>query len=317
MYYGMLNKIYELADLFYKYAVPIELTNVRSLHESEFREAVNKKKVIVYHGTSSKKLALIIRHGSLDPTQARDYINWENTSPGIYVTRQLEGFTGAWMYANHAASQDGGNPVVLELVIPLHWIDLDPDDTRHDEAGNINDLGENQGVVHRPINIKSIKGVQLQGAKIGKIKPQLNNDIFEQDKTEWMPIGVALKLITKNISNLPYEYKQMVEPIPRGMARQMASEDLENKYAEAMDIFYGTYIGSPSDRINGKSINEVALIWFMKKPHVLWNNAETALKEFGKIIGVDMSEHLEYLGDYLAPKPYETLARYLQRIRSA
>jgi len=317
MHLDMISKIHQFANLFYKLAVPIDLTYVRNLHDTEFREAAKKKKVTVYHGTSSKKLALIIRHGALDPAQSKDYTNWEDVSPGIYVTRQLEGFTGAWLYANRAASQDGGNPVVLELTVPLNWIDIDPDDTRHDEAGKINDLGENQGIIHKVINIKNIKGIQLQGKEISKIKPQPSSGIFETDKTEWMPIGVALRLIAKNVGTLPEEYQQMAAPIPKGMARQMASEELENKYAEAMDIFYSTYIGSPTDRFGGKTVNEVALIWFMKNKNVLWNQAVPALKEFGKIISVDMSEHLEYLADYLAPKPYETLARYLQRIRNA
>ena len=309
----MIDAILRLANIFHKVAVPIDTAYVRSLHSEDLREATGKKKVIVYHGTSSKKLALIVQHGSMDPAQAKDYVNWDSVSPGIYVTRNLEGFTGAWMYAHHAAKQ-GGDPVVLELTIPLNWIDIDPDDTHHNEAGDINDLGEDQGVVRKPISIKNIKGVQFQGSEIGKIKPQNRDALFERDKTKWMPIGVALRLIAKHVQSLPEEYQQMVSPLPKGMSRQLSYEDIENKYASAMESFYSSYIGSPGDRFNGRSTNEVALIWLLKNKNALYQNAQNALEEFGKIIGVDMHEQLEYLGEDYKPKPYETLRRFLDRV---
>ena len=306
------SKLEKLAELYLKKAMPIDTTYVRSLHDPELRSALGKRKVTVYHGTSSKNLAKIIAWGSLDPSKAEK--TWDHVTPGIYVTRQLGGFGGAWLYANHSSQIDGSNPVVLELVIPINWISPDPDDTRYDEKGELNVAGEDHGIINRPVNIKNIKGVCFQGNEISEIKPGYREFQFETPKTKWLPFGTALRIINKKKAELPPEYAEMVRAIPRGLARTQAYEEAENIYANKMGTFYETYIGSPDDTFGGKRASERALIWLLVNKNKLWGTALAGLENFGKYIGVDIISRMEYIGEDNCPKPNETLAAFLKRV---
>lgn len=133
--------------------VPLEPDSWTSLHSPQVRELTKGRDVIVYHGTSSKKLAKILAHGSLDPAISESHKTFKESSPGIFITKQFGGLMGAEFYA-HVSSEggsdkerapgDNSDAVVLELIVPLNWIEADPDDTRFKESGEINDLGADQ-----------------------------------------------------------------------------------------------------------------------------------------------------------------------------
>ena len=295
-----------------KLAVPLDPHEWENLHSPQMREIVPKgREVIVYHGTSSKKLANMMQHGSIDPTMAAENKTYEDDSPGVFVTKQPTGFGGAELYANIAAQHkemgDGSDRVILELVIPLDWIQNDPDDTRYDEKGNINQYGANQGIVTRPIEMSRIRSVMFQGDKIGQAVPGASNDMFEKDKSEWLPIGTMMQRIKDRVHGLPEEYSVMVQN-SQGLSRQEPKIDVEDKIAEGLTMLHNTFF-DPSRA----GVRESALAFaFKNSPYA--PAMETVHKFF-----TELGEDIEYFTDNVghssyAPKPGENLSSYLRRI---
>lgn len=243
----MFDEILKLSSVFKKFAVPFEASEFENLHDKYYKDNL-KKDVLVYHGTSSKKLADIIEHGSFDPKISFENKVHDNASKGIFVTNKDEGFTSAEMYANNASvvddKGDGSNPVVLELSIPIQWIEQDPDDTRFDEKGQMNEWGKTQGMVSRSIPIRRIKRVWMQGPEVGNVAPSGRDGIFEKGKTEFMPIGKLLDKIKKSIENgadLPEEYHKMVNVRPKGLSKSEPTIETEQMIAKGFENIYHTY----------------------------------------------------------------------------
>jgi hypothetical protein len=310
--------IYNLAFVFARHSVlklgandkndvPLEPYSWTSLHSPQLRELTKGKDVIVYHGTSSKKLAKILAHGSLDPAMAGGHKTFKESSPGIFVTKQFGGLMGAEFYAfvsSEGASDkertpgDNSDAVVLELIVPIDWIKQDPDDTRISESGEINDLGADQGIINRPLNIKRIRSVLFKGPEISKIVP------------EWTPIGIAVDKIAKAIKSgaqLPEEYMAMAGQKPKGLSRQKSYVDREGRIAEGLHHLHDNWF-APNYKIY-----DAALIWVLKNgPYGL---ALPSIKSFFESIGIDFEKFKEQAeGSYYWPKLNEYLDNYLKRV---
>jgi len=232
-------------------APPIISDYIEDLHYKDIMRNLDKTtQIIVYHGTTSKRLAEILIHGSLDPdiSGSEGFKSYKNSSEGIFVTTSATGFVGASMYAHHAASDeetgDGGDEVVLELSIPWYWIEEDPDDTRILENAQKNDLGKKQGIVRRPISVKRIRNVIVYNDFLNKIIPLPTDNIFDK-ATQWMPIGKFLDVVRKNIDSLPEEYGIMVGS-SKGLSRSEAYEDREHVIAVKLTGLLHTFF-DPQD----------------------------------------------------------------------
>lgn len=299
----MFGRISRLCRIF-KLAVPIEADYIHNIHDPSFREAVGERELIVYHGTSSKKLSKILEHGALDASIGKDYKTYPEASHGIFVTTKYAGFLSAELYARTSADSDGSDPVILELVLPLKWIGIDPDDMRELEGGEINQAGRVQGMVSKPISLNRIKKVMLQGDAIGKIAPAGLPGIFDANKTEWMTLSQAMKLIKKNKEDLPEEYEEMAG-LGRRLNRMEIKKDVEDIYAEKFAILNNTFFETSYD------VRERALVWLLKNPGALVGRVLIGLKGFYGDKFDALMEDLQ--GDY-EPKPFESLARFLDRI---
>jgi hypothetical protein len=300
-----------------KLAMPFDSELFDSLHSKHIRETIPKdREVIVYHGTSSKRFVKILQYGSLDPVQSIENKAWENTtSGGIYVTRKFEGFTGAESYARHSSTNDGGDgsdPTILEIVIPLSWIELDEDDLKIDpETGKINDLGENQGVVKRSINIKRIRRIMFKGKEISQISKAYSSNVFDLDKTEFLPVGIMLDKIKKAINKgieLPPEYYQMVNSRPKGLSKREPIPEREEIIAKELESLYDNLF-DPTDHPHDKSVYENALIYVFNNKNMY--DLEKYIKNFILYVGQD-PEYFE--NAYDMPRKGENIISYLKRI---
>ncbi len=298
-------------DIVYKRSdendAPLEPYSWTSLHSQQIRELTKGRDVVVYHGTSSKKLAKILVHGSLDPAISGGHKTFKESSPGIFITKQPGGLMGAEFYAyisseggsdKERTPGDNSDAVVLELIVPLNWIETDPDDTKFKESGEINDLGADQGIVRRPLNIKRIKTVLLKGLEVSKIVP------------EWTPIGIAIDKISKAIKSgkqLPEEYILMSGQKPKGLSRQETYYDIEEKVAKGLTNLHDNWF-SPDYKVH-----EAALVWVLKNK--AYGLALPSIKSFFESIGVNFEEFKERTeGSYWWPKPNEYLTNYLKRV---
>jgi hypothetical protein len=314
----------------YRLAMPLPTDYLRNLHDPDLRKNVPpERELIVYHGTSTKKLVYILSHGYLDPdiSSQDEYRSYNGSSKGIFVTTSAKGFTGAELYAHHSSSMqgadegqsgDGSDPVVLELIVPIGWIQQDPDDTRIDlETGQMNDLGKMQGVVQRKISIKRIKNIYLKNEQIAEYHGLNSQEFFDQGMTEWMPIGIFLdrviKLIKKGV-DLPEEYQQMAQMIrPRGLSRSDAYEDVEHKIVEGLMMLIATFFEP-----NLVSYDQILSWVFQNKINYYDNAAKVIESFFVQFVGQEDWEKMveEQMPDYYRPKDYEPLIAYLKRAGS-
>lgn len=301
-------------DTFVKLAVPFDASELNSLHDPEVRAALSGREVVVYHGTSSKRLAKILQHGSLDPDRSNEVKVHDNSSPGIFVTKNPTGFTGAELYANIAAQNpekgDNSDRVILELVIPIDWILPDPDDTKYDEQGNMNDLGRSQGIVTKSVNVKRIRNVLLEGQQITQVAPAgyEESNIFDRYKTEWLPVGVMLDKIRKAIKanvELPEEYYEMVSTRSRGLSRSAPASEKEEQAARGIINMYDNVF-----QPGGLSHDKV-LLFFLNNPNLLYSSAESTLKLVFDSLGVGWEEMVDGLSEL--PKQHESLFSYFKR----
>jgi hypothetical protein len=296
----MFKEIYKLSSYFWKLAVPFEALEFESLHDKELREVI-KKDIIVYHGTSSKKLAKIINHGSLDPTMSQNFKTYENASPGIFVSKREGGLIGAEMYANISSQGDKSDPVLLEIVVPFHWISEDPDDSRHDESGNLNHLGKAQGLINQPISIKRIKRVWAQGEEINEIAPSKDKgDFFDRSKTAFIPLGVFLEKIKKAVragQNLPDEYYEMVNMNIKGLSKSNPTIEREQVIAKGLENFFHNYY-------EVKDVYKEALLTVLNSKTT---DANSIIQEFLGKLGEDFEDV------YYKPNRFENIFIYLKR----
>ena len=303
------NNIEEMSNIFYKVAIPLNPEGWESLHSKRIKDIASNKEVIVYHGTSSKKLAMILEHGSIDPSAKSK--TFDNSSQGIFVTKEIGGFNGAELYANisaqHEEKGDGSDRVILELIIPLSWIQPDPDDTRYDEQGNVNSLGANQGIISQPIKVSRIRSVMLQGDEIGEIAPSGNSGMFDSNKTEWLPIGVMMKKIKNNPHGLPEEYSTMIQHSKR-LSLKEPSIDKEDELAEKLTILHNTFFDPYRRDIREKAL-EFTLTNSPQSP------AKESILKFFNQIGENTEDFTNnFENSQYEPKIGETLSSYLRRI---
>jgi hypothetical protein len=314
-----LHKLYRLIDLFYKKAVPLDLERIENIHDTDLRAAVPRTvDVLVYHGTSSLRLADIISHGSLDPAMSEANKSWPESSSGIFVSAKMVGFTSSGeMYSHHTSTQDGSDPVVLELQIPLNWIEMDPDDTKELEGGGINDAGKVQGVVRRPIKVSHIKNIFVKSEKIAQSIPSGLTNLFDKDRTEWMPIGKFLDVIKKLINKgveLPEEYHRMVGDRPKGLSRNQPYPEREQKLAQELEMVYSNFFDPTDVSSMGKGIYETALIWLYKDPSRVHKSAKEMMTEFLALFNQSTDRFDDFPEEY-QPKEHESFIRYLARAK--
>ncbi len=286
------------------------------------RAAPKGTKVSVYHGTTSKKLANILQHGSLDPdiSGTQEFKSYQNASPGIYITTSL-GMSGAEMYAHHAANGletsthiekgDGGDPLVLELVVPIHWIEPDPDDSRTDDEGKPNQASMEQGRIMHSIPASAIKQVMINNTTLAEHEPSGRSDLFSENQTKWLPIGIMMDTISRLVANeadLPEEYYQMVGQRPRGLSRQEPREDIEQEVANKLSAFHDTFFSFTSGTFDS------ALEWIYQNKGSIYGDAISGLLGFLAHMGRDDAvEVIEGNPDY-SPQPGENLWSYLRRM---
>lgn len=281
-----------------------------NIHDKELREGVPPKTdIVVYHGTSMKKLLGILQHGSLDPAISKDKRNYDNsTIGGIYVTISF-GFFSAEMYSNKSA-EDGSDGVVLELVVPLGWIEQDPDDTRHDEKGEMNDLGKKQGIVRRPIDKRRIRQIKVHSQAFAQASPSPNNDFFSKSWSNWMSMADFYSLtrkLAKQKIPLPQEYGALVGLNLKGLSRQNAPIDLEQTVAEQLLTLWNTIFDIGSLNF------EKVLGWVYKNKNVY--NAQQGLQSFMEFARPGAyQEFMTSAPDNYKPKPGEDWRRYLSRV---
>lgn len=305
--------------LAYRIAFPLYLDSVSHLHHPEFRKAIPPNtQVIVYHGTSSAALASMLQHGQLSWQAERK--NYPNTTPGVYVTTS-PGFFSAEMYGHKSTETQGGDEVVLELQIPLGWIVPDPDDTRIDEQGNMNDLGRKQGMVTRPISVKSIKQLKVHSDELA---PVFRQDAVQDAPdimgywTPWMPVGKFLDSIARAIKkgiSLPQEYAMMVGARPRGLAKSPAPESREQELANELLSLYHTMI---EINLEGEvSDYDKTLWWVHRNKFSGWEPALKVIQPyFTELGGQGAWDHYQesYQGTDYWPKPGESVWRFLKRL---
>jgi len=292
----------------YKTALPISSDWLQDLHHPGIRENLDKtQQIVVYHGTSSKRLVNILAHGSLDPaiSGSPEYKSYLSASPGIFVTTSPTGFIGAGMYAYHATSNeengDGSDEVILELVVPWYWIDQDPDDTRITEQGETNDLGRIQGIVRRSISVKRIRNIVVYNKELREIIPYQPNEIFERTMTKWMPIGKFMDVVKKNVDSLPEEYRQMIGH-SKGLSRSDNYTDIEEdvavKLLELVQTFFYSMDYSFDDTFAWVLANKNLALYSYNKRDVI----HKYLKDIGvweelEDQGYKIDDIVEYLTD--------------------
>jgi hypothetical protein len=301
--------LYTLSKFFYKQAMALSLDPMESIHDKELRELVNKRKIIVFHGTSAANLLKILKHGSLDPAMSGTNKNYEDSSPGIFVTSASNGFMGAEMYAHKSSTITKTDPIVLEIVIPLNWISIDTDDARIDEKGEIyNDLGKRQGIVHRPISIKNIKGIQVTG-DISSLNPTKSSNVFDKKVSDWMSIGQFLDLIQKAIKSkkeVDPVYVEMVGGRPKGLSKSMANEDVENILANNITGWLYSFL-APDVSTNEKIFK---LVLRSNK----FGSAEKFVETLCQALSISKDELMESIDPISYPRRGESLWQWGKRI---
>lgn len=138
--------------------VPLDLSQVDDPFEQEFVDAIkkNKKKVIVYHGTSTYWFWPIINKGF---KFSEDRRNWENTSEGVYFSFDID---RAGQYTVRAVDTVGGEPIIFVLEIPVDMIERDMDDAKTwDKDTNY------QAVVKQAVKPNFITGVVFPAISTG------------------------------------------------------------------------------------------------------------------------------------------------------
>lgn len=107
----------------------VELDDHIHKPDHQQRKVAGGKDVWLYHGTSSKHLPKILRHG-LHPQEGAGKIQIDpRETPGVYLTTRADGGPGsAQAYAQRAAGYFGGDPVVLRVKHPFDTLQPDEDD---------------------------------------------------------------------------------------------------------------------------------------------------------------------------------------------
>lgn len=128
---------------------PIDLSIVHDpFDKPEFKKSLGNKKIVVYHGTSTKFFWEIVQGGlKFDKTR----MNYKNTSPGIFFT-----FSSgrADMYSHKAVMNFGGKEIIFILEVPASLLEPDVDDReKWDRESHL------QTMVKRDIPPKYITGV--------------------------------------------------------------------------------------------------------------------------------------------------------------
>jgi hypothetical protein len=168
----------------------IDLGDVSYRGKAALERAARGMPVWLYHGTSSKQLPGIRRHGlrigdaKVDPAE----------TPGVYLTARLGGggyhSSDAQMYADRAARTLGGDPVVLRVLVPFDDLSWDSDD--EDIA-----TGAYQFVTDSvpPEQILEINGVRQKPAKAKRTKNPAEDDWGSSNEASSAITGESARLL--------------------------------------------------------------------------------------------------------------------------
>lgn len=286
---------YNIKYGFEKVAVPIPSDYIDNIFSKPIREIVSPKtNFLVYHGTCTSKLKDIISHGSLDPGKSAEGKTWENSSPGIYVTTKLTGFSSsAELYAHKAAKIHGGDPIALELSIPFGSIEMDPDDSKVlEESQELNEAGKVQGRVMQAIPVGKITRVYEFGS-MGRYK-------------DYSFSGYIEKLLKESKDR---KYNKVLKETLPGAVKTEPVIDIEAELAEILMYWHDSLFNPYQVGTNQLTGHDNALLIAFRYKD---DNAIKALKEFCQVMGHDYSEVDNYPDEY-KPKSYETLKMFLKR----
>lgn len=126
----------------------LDLSKVSDPFEGDFPQIIGKKKILLYHGTSTKYFWQIIEQGFFfDPTRK----NWESTSAGVYFAFDID---RAESYTFTTTKNVGGEPIIFVLEIPMKELERDLDDAiAWDKQTKL------QTVIRKHVESKHITGV--------------------------------------------------------------------------------------------------------------------------------------------------------------
>lgn len=319
-----------------KIALPVDSDWLGNLHDEELRNAAPRgTRVLVYHGTSSKRLALIFASGFLDPNLTPDLKSYEDSSNGVFVTTSI---VGAEMYAYHSSQDEDtgnrwqghrggqGDEVILELDIPWDWIKSDPDDIRHGLKGQPNQATFIQGRIVQPVDIKRIRRVRFSNETLAEIIPgpeeitafpRTDDKKPKPYKTEWIPIGKAIDVIQKLVNkgaDLPPEYYQMVSPVrPRGLSRSKSYEDQEVQLAEKLLGVLHTFVAPGT--VGDRSSYDATLLWIYQNKNRFYSRASEVMPDYFENMEPGSWQLVTDAGSDYIPFENESVYSYIQRRR--
>lgn len=287
---------YELA----KIAVPISSDYIEDIFSEPLRAIIPATtNLLVYHGTCTNKLKDIISHGGLDPSKSAEGKTWAESSPGIYVTTKITGFSSsAEFYAHKAAKTHGGDPIILEMSVPFGLIEMDPDDAKIlEETQSMNEAGKVQGIVLETIPISKITKVYECG---GLTSTGMNSYSFA---------SYIEKLLKEKSTDKKYK-KTLKEQLP--LATRMEPKiDIEGEMADLLNSWNDNIFTPHAVGKNKLTAYDNALIIVFKYKN---ENAIKALKEYCEIMENEYSDVENYPSEY-QPRPHESLLSFLKRYK--
>lgn len=245
-------------DSFKQWEMALDLSNVDDAFEKDFKDALakNKKKVILYHGTSTDHFWSIVNNGFyFDPKRK----NWDNTSPGNYFSFHLpnaEQYAYRAVNASHRPYKGGDEEgIIFVLEVPIAMIERDLDDSEGWDKTT-----KWQSVIKDLVNPKYITGV-----------------IYPVEKRWETPLKKFINLVNRGkIPSIPPEQI----PVKRRFTGA-TMDDLEHAVgAYVVDLIqYTTFmdyaLGNDNLRLNQKIIhllNSMGKNWWQQVSHWTGDN---------------------------------------------
>lgn len=187
--------------------VPLDLADVDDPFEEEFLQAIqqNKKRVIAYHGTSTRWFWSIANKGF---EFSEDRKTWENTTAGNYFSFDRH---RAIKYGFSASNKHGGKPIVFVVELPVDKIERDMDDTdTHDKGTNY------QTVVKDNVEPRNIVAV-----------------LYTEDENDWMftTQEIPIKKFIQQVNKGKYPDISPESEQKKRKFNQPTRQDIEHKIA--------------------------------------------------------------------------------------
>lgn len=197
----------------------LDLSRIHDPFDMELKKVlmINKKKALVYHGTSTNYFWQIVNKGfAFDETRK----NWNTVTPGNYFSFDLE---RARMFTNKSVQRAGGEPIIFVSELPIGMLEQDPDD-----MAGWDRTTKFQSFVRESVNPKYITGV-----------------IFPINQNKEVPMQKFIQLVNKNkIPAIPPENEQTKRRFNRATMDDMEHaimsylDDLIN-YTDFSDMLSG------------------------------------------------------------------------------